>query len=219
MKIYSAINAVMSEVGGITKSRQNQAQGYKFRGIDDVYLAVQPLFVKHKVFMVPRVIDSKSETKETTQGKALLYRILTIEYDFISAEDGSKVTAVVVGESMDSGDKASNKAMSVAHKYAILQVFAVPTEEPKDPENDSYEIARGRKDKPHDKVAPASQEPVKPHRGFDVDNHTQRKWLAQKCYDAGLTDEQSTKALASMAGRSARDVETIISGVKNELPI
>jgi len=145
MKIYSAINSIMGEIGGIAKNKRNQAQGYSFRGIDDVYLAVQPLLAKYKVFTVPRVVDSKMELKETNQGKALIYRILVIEYDFISSEDGSKITATVIGEGMDSGDKASNKAMSVAHKYAILQVFAVPTEEPKDPENDSHEIVVKKK--------------------------------------------------------------------------
>jgi len=145
MKIYSAINNIMGEIGGIAKNKRNQAQGYSFRGIDDVYLAVQPLLAKYKVFTVPRVVDSKMELKETNQGKAIIYRILVIEYDFISAEDGSRITATVIGEGMDSGDKASNKAMSVAHKYAILQVFAVPTEEPKDPENDSHEIVVKKK--------------------------------------------------------------------------
>lgn len=145
MKIYSAINSIMGEIGGIAKNKKNQAQGYSFRGIDDVYLAVQPLLSKHKVFTVPRITDSKTEIKEGKNGTVLMYRILTIDYDFISSEDGSKITATVIGEGMDSGDKASNKAMSVAHKYAILQVFAVPTEEPKDPENDSHEIVVTKK--------------------------------------------------------------------------
>lgn len=146
----------MGEIGGIAKNKRNQAQGYSFRGIDDVYLAVQPLLSKYKVFTVPQVIDSKTEIKEGKNGTVLMYRILTIDYDFISGEDGSKITATVIGEGMDSGDKASNKAMSVAHKYAILQVFAVPTEEPKDPENDSHEIVvtkkTAEKEQPNKKV-------------------------------------------------------------------
>ncbi len=38
---------------------------------------------------------------------------------------------------MDSGDKASNKALSIAMKYALLQVFCIPTEDAKDPDADS----------------------------------------------------------------------------------
>lgn len=139
MKIYSAINAIMKEIGGIEKNRKNEKQGYRFRGIDDVYLAAQPLFSKYGVFTLPRVTASQSEIKETKNG-SMLYRILTVEYDFISSEDGSKITACVIGEGMDPGDKATNKAMSAAHKYALLQVFAIPTEEPKDSEIDSPQL-------------------------------------------------------------------------------
>ena len=38
---------------------------------------------------------------------------------------------------MDSGDKATNKAMSIAFKYACFQVFCIPTEEMKDPDSDT----------------------------------------------------------------------------------
>ena len=138
--IHEAISAIMSEVGSIGKDRKNVQQGYKFRGIDDVYMAVHPLLVKYGVFSVPRVTAERSEERTTKGGGALIYRVLTIEYTFF-AKDGSSIMAVVIGEGMDSGDKASNKAMSVAHKYAILQLLAIPTEEQKDPEYDSPEPA------------------------------------------------------------------------------
>ena len=35
---------------------------------------------------------------------------------------------------MDSGDKATTKAMAIAFKYACFQVFCIPTEEMKDPD-------------------------------------------------------------------------------------
>ena len=56
-----------------------------------------------------------------------------MKYTFY-AEDGSSVSAVVQGEGMDSADKSSNKAMSVAFKYACFQVLCIPTEEMKDPD-------------------------------------------------------------------------------------
>jgi hypothetical protein len=62
-----------------------------------------------------------------------------VRYSFV-AEDGSSISTDAIGEGMESGDKASAKAMSIAQKYAILQMFLVPTEEPKDPENDNPEV-------------------------------------------------------------------------------
>lgn len=127
----------MADIDAIGKNRNNASQGYKFRGVDDVYNELHSVLSKHKVFTVPKVLEDKTEERQTKSGGLLLYRVLKIEYTFF-AEDGSSVTSVVIGEGMDSGDKASNKAMSVAHKYCLLQVFAIPTEEDKDPEVDSH---------------------------------------------------------------------------------
>lgn len=140
MKIYPALAAIMVDADGIGKDRKNTQQGYSFRGIDDVYNALHAIFAKHKVFCVPRVIDERSEDRTTKSGSALIYRIVRMEFDMM-ADDGSKVTfGPIIGEGMDSGDKASNKAMSVAQKYLLLQAFMIPTEEQKDPENDSHTL-------------------------------------------------------------------------------
>lgn len=140
MKIYQAIAKIMGEVEPISKSRKNEAQGYKFRGIDDTYSALQLILSRNGVFTVPEVIDDRTEDRLTSRGNAIIYRVFRMKYKFF-ADDGSCVEAVVVGEGMDTGDKASNKAMSVAHKYALLQVFMIPTEEAKDPEMESHELS------------------------------------------------------------------------------
>ena len=138
-QVFSAIVAVMQDVEHIGKNRQNEAQRYKFRGIDDVYNALHSILAKHGVFSVPTVLEDRHEERLSKSGSANIYRVLKIQYRFF-AKDGSFFDAVVIGEGMDSGDKASNKAMAVAHKYALLQVFAIPTEEEKDPEVDSHEV-------------------------------------------------------------------------------
>lgn len=138
--IYKKMPLIMAEVGPIEKARRNAQQGYDFRGIDDVYQALQTIMAAHGVFSLPTVLEDRTEERTTKAGSALIYRILKIRYDFY-AEDGSAVPAVVIGEGMDSGDKASNKAMSVAEKYALLQAFKIPTREAKDPENDSHDVA------------------------------------------------------------------------------
>lgn len=137
--IFKAIAAIMSETAAIGKDKTNTMQGYKFRGIDDVYNAVHPLFAKHGVFSVPQVLEDRTEERTTAKGSALIYRVLKIKYTFF-ADDGSFIESVVMGEGMDSGDKASNKAMAVAHKYAILQILSIPTNDDKDPEVDSHEL-------------------------------------------------------------------------------
>lgn len=137
--IYEKISAIMNDIQAIGKDRKNIAQKYSFRGVDDVYNEAHSAFAKHKVFTVPTVLNSHHEERKSKSGGVLIYRILTVKYTFY-AIDGSSIEAVVVGEGMDPGDKATNKAMSVAHKYALLQVLLIPTDDPKDPENESPEV-------------------------------------------------------------------------------
>lgn len=136
--IYQLMPAVMKLIGAIGKGRKNQQQGYSFRGIDDVYNEIHDALAECQVFPVPRVLEQKREQRETKNGGVMFHVILLVETRFY-APDGSSVAAVTVGEAMDTSDKASNKAMSVAMKYALLETFCIPTEESKDPEDDHLE--------------------------------------------------------------------------------
>lgn len=184
--IYKKIALIMAEVGSIGKTNRNKQQGYSFRGIDDVYASLQKLMAKHGVFSVPYVVSDNSEERKSKNGATLIYRILTIMYTFY-AEDGSNVTSQVIGEGMDSGDKASNKAMAVADKYACCQVFKIPTSEPKDPEVDSHDVEPNP-------VAPAKPEPYegRPDQkklladvfaAYQINDADTRKELNQKAID------------------------------------
>lgn len=143
MTVYKAINAVQSELAkeGITKSRRNQQQGYNFRGIDDVFNALSPLLAKHGLCIMPRILSRECVERQTAKGGLLFYVTVEAEFDFISAEDGSKHTVRNYGEAMDSADKATNKAMSAAYKYAALQTFAIPTEADNDPDAHAHDVA------------------------------------------------------------------------------
>lgn len=139
MNICTAINEIMAEIGAIGKTSKNTTQGFMYRGVDAVMNALQPAMVKHKVFVVPEVLEQTREERINAKGTTLLYSILRVKFTFF-ADDGSNISAVVIGEGMDSGDKASNKAMSVAFKYACFQVFCIPTEEMKDPDAESHTV-------------------------------------------------------------------------------
>ena len=129
----------MSDIGVIGKEKKNAQQGFKYRGVDDVMNALQPVMVQHGLFVVPEIIDQKREERQTNRGGNLIYSVCTVRYTFY-AKDGSSVQCVVVGEGMDSGDKATNKAMSIACKYACCQVFCVTTEAMKDPDAEVHEV-------------------------------------------------------------------------------
>jgi hypothetical protein len=147
MKIYQAINAVQSDLAhqGISKDRTNSSQGsgYKFRGIDDVYNAISPLLAKHGLCILPRMVSRSVTERQTAKGSAIFYTTIEAEFDFVSAEDGSKHTVRTFGEAMDMSDKSTNKAMSAAYKYACLQAFAIPTEGDNDADEQTHQVQAG----------------------------------------------------------------------------
>lgn len=131
--IYKKMSDVMRAVGYIGKDQKNAAQGFKFRGIDQFVNALYPALLAHGVFMTPRCVREEHLLNEVVRssGKSGVDKHVTIlmEYDFY-AEDGSKVTVgPVPAEGLDSGDKATNKALSAALKYALIQTFSIPTED------------------------------------------------------------------------------------------
>ena len=147
MSVYKAINAVQAELAktGISKDRTNtQGSGYKFRGIDDVYNSVSPLLAKHGLCILPRVLTRNCAERQSKQGGALFYITVDVEFDFVSSEDGSKHTVKTFGEAMDSGDKATNKAMSAAYKYAVFMAFSIPTESDNDADLHTHEVQTPR---------------------------------------------------------------------------
>ena len=138
MNIYEAITKCMEEIGAVGKDDVNKQQGFKYRGIDAVMNALNPALKHNNVFVVPEVMEQQRQERTTGKGTVLIYSICKIKFTFF-AEDGSHIEAVTIGEGMDSGDKATNKAMSIAFKYACFQVFCIPTEEMKDPDSETPE--------------------------------------------------------------------------------
>ncbi len=142
MNVYQAINAVQADLArtGIGKDSKNSFDNYMFRGIDAVYNALAPLLAKHGLCVLPRMVARTCEERQSQKGGALFYVTVEAEFDFVSAKDGTKHTVRTFGEAMDRGDKATNKAMSAAYKYAAFQTFAIPTEGDNDADATTHEV-------------------------------------------------------------------------------
>lgn len=142
--IYAAMAAITGSIGGVAKTRKNVQQGYQFRGIADILLAAQPLLAKHGVTLVPHAVLADAISEHTSKSGSIQFHVRqTIEFRFWHL-DGSFVSCVTTGEAMDSGDKASNKAMTAAQKYALVQAFSLPEEDPDDPDATSPQATTGR---------------------------------------------------------------------------
>ena len=135
--VQEALSAVMGDVQAVGKDGLNKAQNYSFRGVDAVVNAVGPALREHKVIVLPRVLSSSYDTFSTSKGALMHQCILEVEFTFVGPE-GDTLVCSAMGESADSGDKATPKAHSVAYRTALLQALCIPTDEP-DPDSQSYE--------------------------------------------------------------------------------
>ena len=105
------------------------------------------------------------------------------------APDGSNVRAVVVGEAMDSGDKSSNKAMSAALKYALLQIFRVPTESD-DADATSHEVAR--------KVSPQEARKLQVAKPVYTGKRATLTEMCKEIINKGISRESVLERIASL---------------------
>lgn len=142
LNVYQCIARIQGElaVTGVAKDRQGTGQfNYKFRGIDDMYNALAPLLAKYELCILPFVVNRSVTERASKSGGVLFYTVVDVDFHFISSADGSKHTVKMYGEAMDSGDKSTNKAMSAAYKYAVMQAFCIPVEgQSADTENDTH---------------------------------------------------------------------------------
>ena len=189
MNIFESITAIMQEIPAIGKEKKNQQQGFKYRGIDDVMNALKPILTKNKIFTVPQVLEQTRESKVTTKGGELRYSLLKIAFRFYTT-DGSFVEAVTLGEGMDSGDKASNKAMAIAYKYALFQVFCIPTEEMADPDGESYETKHEQPKKP--------EQPKPQSKPAENPAETPTNYIMRECSNIGMDMQELGRVRAAL---------------------
>lgn len=127
------ISRVLADVGPVVKDQVAKAGGstYNFRGIDQVTSAVHSAFKRHMIFPTSKVTRFELRDTMTTGKEPRPTREATLVVVFtFTAPDGSTVTTEVPGEALDTSDKSTPKAMSVALRIALLQMLLIPTGEP-----------------------------------------------------------------------------------------
>lgn len=137
-KIYKCICDIQAEIGAVAKSQVNKSQGFNYRGVDQAQNALYPLLVKHRCFMVPKIIKMDQVEREMKSGAKMFVTTTHMRYR-VTADDGSYVDAESCGEGADQIDKGVAKSQSVAMKVAVWTLFCVPTEMP-DPDSDEQPV-------------------------------------------------------------------------------
>ncbi len=125
---------------GIGKNRKNESQGFKFRGIDDVMNRMATHLNEANLVIAPNIRSREVHERVNSRGNPLFYVTVQVDYTVYSTVDGSSIVCSVPGEAMDTGDKATNKALSIAYKYMAFQLFAIPIDE--DPDATTHVVGK-----------------------------------------------------------------------------
>lgn len=147
--IFRQLARINADIVAVAKSGQNNQQGYAFRKIDDIYDHLHGLFAKHGVYILQNVRNREERIYETQKGGKQFKVTLELDYVF-TAEDGSSTQSRVIGEGVDSSDKATNKAQQAALKYCLIQLFTIPVKEQIDPDQETIDVLNddGSQDEP-----------------------------------------------------------------------
>lgn len=212
--VYNAISAVQGELAecGISKSRKNQQQGYAFRGIDEVYNTLAPILSKHGLVILPRMIERTVSERESKSGQPLFFTVVKAEFDFVAGDDGSKHTVTTYGEAMDSADKATNKAMSAAMKYACLMTFTIPTEGDNDADAVTHDVKakNGKHDAPPKTDGPATEQQINDVKALALATQTEEPkaaaWASgnRTSVYAELTASESVKLIDMLRKKASK---------------
>lgn len=202
MEIVKLINRCMEDAGAVRKTERNNHQNFNFRGIDSVVNAVSPAFRKHGVVVIPQVNDCIYETVTIGQNRTQMSHVrVNVTYTF-HAPDGSSIAATVSAESMDSGDKATAKAMSVAFRTALLQTLCLPTDDT-DPDADTYVRSEAPKtaSKPAPERAPLGSKAQQTEKAQKADGISEKQmgFIRKLASEVGSDDD----LLHNLAGKTS----------------
>jgi hypothetical protein len=125
--LYTAINAVMKEVGYVQKGGTNREQGYKFAGEAAILGKLRPELVKQGLMIIPLRQDGYTHETYTSAKGTLMHRTTMGCWFRIAHISGESMDIMLTGVGVDTGDKDVNKAHTIAFKYAWRQTFGIET--------------------------------------------------------------------------------------------
>lgn len=141
--VWVAWSRVMGEVRNVSKDdwygKANTSGSYRFRGVDSALNAFGPACRLHGVLVLPVRTETAYRDVKTSGGKPSRECTATVTYRIIGPT-GDSIEVQSAGESMDSADKGTAKALSTSLRSLLFLGGLVPTG---DPEPDTVNIERG----------------------------------------------------------------------------
>lgn len=142
-KLAAAICEVMAAVPYIQQTGHNKHGRYHYASDADLMSALQPAMVDAGLALVPTGAFCEMSEHSPTKANAAQWRADLIQTFTLLHTSGESIDIQTVGCGTDGQDKAPYMAMTGAIKYALRQLFLVPTGE--DAEHDAGRSNGGQK--------------------------------------------------------------------------
>lgn len=168
MTIHELIPKIAAELGAVGKNRQMGDQGgYKYRGVEDIVNALSPILASHGVYVRVEVLERETAFHDRVDRQGVKYgfqthTILKVAHWLIAADETIAGPWVTIGEALDVSDKSSNKAMTAAWKYAMVDAFTVAYADQDDP--DDHRPVTDGSDERRTRGRARQQQPSRPAR-------------------------------------------------------
>ena len=197
-EIFNAILNIMEGLDPIKKNKENKQQSYKYRGVEDVYSSLNPMLIANKVILIPELLSHTLTDFNSKSGSLLFRAIVSMKYTFKSTIDGSEASCIMTGEGMDTGDKATPKAISGAFKYMAFQMFCIPVPDDADSEKEDHEVKAPLQSQPPKTIVPNQ----------NAEKNVPEKWLNRTDKQGNVTPEWTNilKGIADNKIKSVQDV-------------
>ena len=156
---------IMGKIGVVPKTGFNKFHKYNYTTEADVQAITSNRMAEENLIMI--VIEIENETRQvTTRGgnTEFIYRG-TFDFQIHDGDSGEVLTMRVSGEGQDAGDKAAYKALTGAHKYALMKLFQISTgddpEQQEEPPQQNNPQQQPRNNQPPQKQDNDRQESIK----------------------------------------------------------
>ncbi|MGW3135953.1 ERF family protein [Streptomyces sp. NPDC001139] len=130
---------VRRDIRAISKDQLYNQAGtrFNFRGVDTVVNVFGPVTLKHGVNVMSSKVEASYGEKTTAKGTKMRECSVLVTWT-IMGPMGDTLTLQTMGEALDTADKATTKAQSVALRTLLLGFGLTPTHD-KDPDADRIE--------------------------------------------------------------------------------
>lgn len=132
IKIAKAAN----DMGAIAKDGKNKSQDFQFISESAIKAAVRKVSAKYGFTIFPKQIKNITRYERATSRGGTLY-FYDVLQEFVVTDGKEEMIGDMMGTGSDTGDKAFNKAVTVALKNFEKQLFNVSDKSENDPDSET----------------------------------------------------------------------------------